>query len=376
MNNSMKSINIPNMKWLKWQSLIILFLTCTAAYPQALDSAKISVMTREEIMALTQDDLLELSMENLVFLAGKMGISIDELLNMKTSVASKTILTPRETPGIISVITKDEIRNSGARDMIDVLRMIPGFDFGYDVQGVIGAGLRGNWVHEGKILMMIDGQPINELSYANVPFGNHIPVDQIKRVEIIRGPGSAIYGGTAELGVINIITQTGKDLNGAEISRTYGQMQHSMGRDNVSISTGLMVKNWDISAQEFIAKANRSDQPFIEYIDNHDNKIDLSEGGSRINTHQFNLAASNEKLSMRFIYDDYKSRYNYYEDSATGNLGATNEFRNMLGEIKYKYKLSDKVSLIPGFKYKYSRPYYEEDYWRNFRINRYTGSLL
>jgi outer membrane cobalamin receptor len=79
---------------------------------------------------------------------------------------------------------------------------------------------------------------------------------------------------------------------------------------------------------------------------------------------------------MRFIYYDYKSRYNYYEDSATGNLGATNEFRNMLGEIKYKYKLSDKVSLIPGFKYKYSRPYYEEDYWRNFRINRYTGSLI
>ena len=355
---------------------LLFLITAINVFPQPIDSARIASMTREEITALSQDDLLELSMENLVFLAGKMGISIDELLNLKTSVASKSVLTPRETPGIVSIITKEEIRNSGARDLIDVLRLVPGFDFGYDVQGVIGAGLRGNWVHEGKILMMIDGQPLNDLSYANLPFGNHIAVDQIKRIEIIRGPGSAIYGGTAELGVVNIITLSGKDLQGGEVSYTYGQMQHSMGRENTNINTGFIVKNWDISAHHFNGRANRSDQPFIEYIDDHDNVIDLSEGNSDISTRQLNLAATNDKLSLRLVYDNYSTRYNYYEDSLTGNVSPNNEFRHVLGEVKYNIEVNDKLSFIPRLNYKFSRPYYEEDYWRNFQANRYAGTLM
>jgi outer membrane receptor for ferrienterochelin and colicin len=333
-------------------------------------------MTREEILQLSQDELLELSMEDLVFLAQKLGISIDELLNMKTTVASKTTLTPRETPGIVSFITEEEIRYSGARDLIDVLRLVPGFDFGFDVDGVIGAGLRGNWVHEGKILMMIDGQSMNELSYYNIAYGNHFPVDQIKRIEIIRGPGSAIYGGIAELGVINIITKSGKDTEGIEVAGTYGQMQKSMGRANITLNSGLTLNKWDISAAGFVGEANRSDQIYQEYIDMPDNTIDLSEGGSGIKTRQLNLGATNEKLSFRMIYDDYKSSYIYYDFDSLVNYRAVNEFRTILGEVKYDLQLTDKLRLIPKINYKYSRPYYEEGFWRNISISRYTGSLL
>jgi outer membrane receptor for ferrienterochelin and colicin len=340
------------------------------------DSTKLEKMTREEILQLSQDELLEMSMEDLVFLAQKMGVSIDELLNMKTNVASKTSLTPRETPGIVSIITEEEVRYSGARDLIDVLRLVPGFDFGYDVQGVIGVGLRGNWVHEGKILLLIDGQQMNELSYYNMPFGNHIPVDQIKRVEIIRGPGSVIYGGNAELGVINIITKTGKDISGAEVTGTYGRMRKSMGRTNLGINAGSAFKNWDITAKGFVGKSNRSDQQFIEYIDNHDNTIDLSEGGREIKTQHLNLGASNEKLSFRLIYDDYKTWYNFYADSLIGNEGIYNEFRSILGEVKYDLKVNKKLSVTPKINYKYSRPYFEKGYWRNFYNNRYQGALL
>lgn len=345
-------------------------------FSQPIDSAKILTMTREEILDLSQDDLLEMSMENLVFLAQKMGISIDELLNMKTNVASRTTLTPRETPGIVSFITEEEIRFSGARDLIDILKTVPGFDFGYDVQGVIGAGLRGNWVHEGKMLVMIDNQPLNDLSYANVPFGNHVAVDQIKRIEIIRGPGSVIYGGNAELGVINIVTRKGSDLERVEVTGTYGSLQHSMGRQNISLSSGFSAKDWEFSAAGFIGKANRSDQMFIEYIDDPENTIDLSAGGSDIKSRQVNLSAGNEDLSFRLIYDDYRTAYNYYEDSVTGNVNVINQFRTVLGEVKYNYEFNENLSIIPVFNYKYSRPYYEEDYWRNFQINRYTGTVL
>ncbi len=339
-----------------------------------IDTSRISTMTRDEILQLTQDDLLELNMEQLIFLSQKMGISIDELLNMKTSVASKRVLTPRETPGIVSIITEEEIRYSGARDMIDVLRLIPGFEFGYDVQGVVGIGLRGNWVHEGKMLMMIDGQQMNELSYYNIPFGNHFPVDQIKRIEIIRGPGSAVYGGNAELGVINIITKNGKDIGGAEVSATYGQMERSMGRMNLNLNSGYSNKEWDFSAKGFIGKANRSDQQFTEYVDQPDNILDLANGDSEIETRQVNLGANNQNLSFRFVYDDYKSRYNF-SDTVPGYEGIYNEFRNILGEVKYILKINEKLSVIPRFNYKFSRPYYEDDYWRNFNNNRYAGDL-
>jgi len=363
------------MKIMKWAIAVIVSLVLTANLFSQPDRAKLEEMTREEIMQLSQDVLLDMSIEDLSFLAQKLGVSMDELLKMKISVASKTALTPRETPGIISIITEEEIRNSGARDMIDVLRLVPGFDFGYDVQGVVGVGLRGNWVHEGKMLLMIDGQQMNENSYYNFAFGNHIPVDQIKRIEIIRGPGSAIYGGIAELGVINIITKSGKDISGAEISATYGQLIKSTGRTNLNINTGMTLKNWDISAKGFVGLANRSDQLYAETFDDISDPVDLSKGGSEIKTKHFNLGASGQNLSFRLIYDDYKTRYVSYVDSATGNISTFNEFRSVLGEVNYSLKVNDKLSITPKINYKYNRPYYEEDYWRNFYISRYTGTV-
>ena len=128
-------------------------------------------------------------------------LSLEDLMNIKISVASIKELTPRESPGVVSYISAEEIRESGANDLVDVLRMVPGFDFATDVEDVVGIGVRGNWAHEGKVLMLIDGQEMNEGLYSTLQFGNHYPVDNIKRIEIIRGPGSAIYGGNAEYAV-------------------------------------------------------------------------------------------------------------------------------------------------------------------------------
>src|SRR4051812_26936833 len=63
---------------------------------------------------------------------------LQKILNSKVSVSSKKELTTRETPGIISLITSEEIKNSGARDLIDVLRLVPGLDFGTDVEFAVG----------------------------------------------------------------------------------------------------------------------------------------------------------------------------------------------------------------------------------------------
>jgi outer membrane receptor for ferrienterochelin and colicin len=94
-------------------------------------------------------------------------LSLEELLSVEVRVASGSSnrgLTTRESPSIVTLVTEEEIRKSGARDMIDVLRLVPEFEFGVDVQGAVGVDIRGNWGYEGKILFLFDRQEMNDNS--------------------------------------------------------------------------------------------------------------------------------------------------------------------------------------------------------------------
>src|SRR3954468_10713859 len=163
-------------------------------------------------------------------------VSLDDLLNTDVGVASKVPTTYREVPGVITVVTREEIMDSGARDLEDVLQLVPGFSPGIDVEAVVDVGVRGNWGHEGKVLLLIDGQQMNETLYSTNQLGNHYPIDQIERIEIIRGPGSAIYGGYAELAVINVITRGADDLKGAAVYLSSGRMSNAWGYNNLSLA--------------------------------------------------------------------------------------------------------------------------------------------
>ena len=92
-------------------------------------------------------------------------MTLEDLLNIELSVASKKNLTSRESPGIVTFITQEEIQKSGARDLIDVLSSVQGFVFVGNVQGTVGTSLRGFDGQGGKILFMIDGMPMPELFY-------------------------------------------------------------------------------------------------------------------------------------------------------------------------------------------------------------------
>ncbi len=156
--------------------------------------------------------------------ASQDGAKLLEILNTPITVASYVPLAIRESPGIITVLQREEILATGARDLMDVLRFVPGFEFASDTQGVVGLGVRTNWGHDGKVLLLIDGQEMNETLYGTLQFGAHYPIDNILRIEIIRGPGSVSYGGYAELAVIKVITRKGGNLNGAEGTLEWGVM--------------------------------------------------------------------------------------------------------------------------------------------------------
>ena len=93
-------------------------------------------------------------------------MSLEDLLNVKIGVGSMDKHTIRQSPGIVSLVTGEEIRSAGARDLIDVLQLIPGITFATDTEGVVSIAVRGNWAHEGKVLLLIDGEELNELNLA------------------------------------------------------------------------------------------------------------------------------------------------------------------------------------------------------------------
>ena len=164
-------------------------------------------------------------------------LSLADLLDTEVDVASRTQETGRETPGIITVITRDDIIGSGARDLLDVLALVPGFSPGVDVEGVVDLGVRGQWGHEGKVLLLVDGQPMNELLYSTLQLANHYPLEAIERIEVVRGPGSAIYGGYAELAVINIITR-GADMQAFAAATSVGRQDGRLGHADATATFG------------------------------------------------------------------------------------------------------------------------------------------
>jgi outer membrane receptor protein involved in Fe transport len=130
-------------------------------------------------------------------------------------LASRTKQTAAEAPAIVSVITDKDIRDMGARNWEDILRTVPGFDtvlksLGLErpvnVRGVSSGG------YMNKIKFMLNGHDVlNEETGGPGFIFPRLPVENISRVEVIRGPGSALYGSNAFLGVVNVVTKGSGD---------------------------------------------------------------------------------------------------------------------------------------------------------------------
>jgi len=146
-----------------------------------------------------------------------------ELMNTQVDVASKRPESLRETPGAVTLLTREEILESGARDLLEALELLPGFQAVASNFAHVGSSMRGISSDDGKCLILVDGQEMNEITAGTFALGNHIPVDQISRIEIIRGPGSAIYGGFAGLAVVKVTTRNQEELQGISASTHLGQ---------------------------------------------------------------------------------------------------------------------------------------------------------
>lgn len=148
-----------------------------------------------------------------------MDLSPEALKTVEVYSASMYVQSDREAPSSVTVITADQIRQFGYRTLADALRSVRGLDVTYDRNytyvGVRGFSRPGGY--NDQILLLINGQRLNDHVYEAAELGTEFPldVDLIERIEIVRGPSSSLYGTCAFLAVINVITkgvQTGAGL--------------------------------------------------------------------------------------------------------------------------------------------------------------------
>ena len=135
-------------------------------------------------------------------------LSLEDLLNIKVTVASREPETVSEAPSVVTVFKRDDIRRLGVRTVEQLLNYVPGFQSNSDESDhALMVDVRGRTSVSGEsVLMIVDGRRVNDLFFGSAFPTHGIPTENIEQIEIIRGPGSALYGANAFLGVINIKT--------------------------------------------------------------------------------------------------------------------------------------------------------------------------
>ncbi len=307
-----------------------------------------------------------------------LGLSLEDLLNLKVSVSTKQSTKIRETPGIVTVITDEEIQQSGARDIIDLFQLlVPGFDFGVDVEGVVGAGVRGLWAHEGKVLFMIDEQEVNEGMFGTVQLGNHFSLENIQRIEIIRGPGSAVYGGFASVAVVNIISRKGNGTGGYAsylLSSTGETTLHN----NLSFGAYSDRNGLKFSLSGTYGKGSRSEKNYVDY---HGTSRTM-EGNSELNPASLNLQLKYKGFEFINIVDEYRiTQIDLWDEVYTG-IALDEHFFGNFTQAKYTFKLSENFTLVPKLNFKKQIPWnlnLTDDYFaytNNKEFYRISGGVM
>jgi iron complex outermembrane recepter protein len=147
-------------------------------------------------------------------------LSLEELGNLEVTTASKEPEKVRKVPAAIYVVTQEDIRRSGASSLPEVLRLVPGVEVAQVDSDHWSVAIRGfGAVLESKLLVLIDGRSVYTPLFAGVYWeAQATPIEDIERIEVIRGPGGTVWGANAVNGIINIITKSAKETHGSMVS--------------------------------------------------------------------------------------------------------------------------------------------------------------
>jgi outer membrane receptor protein involved in Fe transport len=193
-------------------------------------------------------------------------LSLEELLNIRIVSASKVSQKISEAPSVVSVINRKQIHQYGWVSINDVMYRLPGFSPSqdYDRRTISSRGQFEGW-NNNHYLLLIDGVPMNDNLYGSAYTSEITPLVFTKNLEIIRGPGSALYGSNATNGVISMNTMQAEDLNGT------AEVRMRIGNQGIRIYDAIMgMKNDWVSVISAFNAFSTTGNEYLSYDDTRD----------------------------------------------------------------------------------------------------------
>lgn len=187
--------------------------------PFCLAVALLLLPVEARAAALTADALMDMPLEKLA--------DVEVLVTGVSKYAEKA----SEAPSVVEIITAEDIRTYGYRTLADALNGLHGIYKSND-RSFTTLGVR-NFLFTGtdnsRILIMVDGRRMNENVYDAAYVGEEfmLDMDLVDHIEYISGPGSSLYGANAMMGVVNVVTKKGSDINGTQVSASGGSYKTS-----------------------------------------------------------------------------------------------------------------------------------------------------
>jgi len=183
----------------------------------------------------------------------------------KVITATKTVQSLPEAPATVVVITRAQIKHRGYRNLLDLLKDMPGVDVQDRCcqETYNSIAMRGIFKQE-KIIIMMDGHRISSPTGEKLPIAENFPLYNARQVEIVYGPASALYGADAFAGVINIITEDPDRINGLDLTTAAGSFGYKYGHFNFG---GKLSENTKISLAAHSHSSDNADLP--DYYDEY-----------------------------------------------------------------------------------------------------------
>lgn len=424
------------------------FLALGAGTLWAQPSKPVKEMNKEELMAMSYEDLLTLSLEDFDYVANKLRLSTEELmtlyLNKDVRIASKFDEQSFDAPLSTSVISAEDIENSGATSIEELFRLIPGCIVREETNGNFDVHIRGNdnvppdnlmhFTENTTTLVMIDNRSVYNFMNGGT-FWETFPIslDDIERIEVIRGAASALYGPNAVSGVINIITKEPEHsklaaslnarygsyntlITNAAVNKGFGKLKLRLSgnyeyrdrfqenyynyfhnsyvpADSVRDLFGNIYFKDDEEDYGITAKDNYGANLFAFYDLSDTTSFRLSAGTQHSNIHNVSFENMATPLSVR-------TSQTYYADIHAQSYGLLANVSYQFGKVfidkglvrpvvqynmnfmsanlEYNFKPTDKLSIRPGINYQRSQ-YDDSEFVKRFqekRPNDYINGLM
>lgn len=270
-------------------------------------------------------------------------LSVEDLLNVEVTSVAKKVQSLNDAPAAIFVISNEDIKRSGATSIPDALRLAPGMDVARidaNKWAVSSRGFNGRFAN--KLLVLIDGRNAYTRTFSGVYWENQdVLLEDIDRIEVIRGPGAALWGSNAVNGVINIITKHSSQTQGALLNAGGGTQEQGFG--SFRYGTKFGDDSW---ARVYFKGFNRGENTHLSGDSAGDgwNKV---QGGFRLDSQ---LSVQDALTVQGDIYQSHINQFSYYPQTTqpfqvTENDSTSAYGGNLLSRLQHTFSPTSDYSL-------------------------------